>query len=365
VLVRATELIVEGARAAWAQKVAATLVAVLAAAMCVTTLLTVGRADAAAQQVQQHIEDAGSRRLVITDSRSGGFLSPSIVRSAASLDTVERAVGVSVTFDVRSAAAGDGADPVPARSIVGDLQSVAELESGRWPGPGEAVAARTVLDRLGFDGPVGTVKIDAVRTVPIVGEVRARAPFGNLVDGVIVAALPGQQSMSLDIVVTSSAASKTTETVVLRILDRSDPRDLDIASPATLADVQQSVVGDLGRFGRRLMLLVLGAGALLVAAVTLADVLLHSKDSGRRRALGATRGVLVGVTVARATYAAVVGALLGAATAAAALRAAALPVDVHFLLATALLAVLTTAISAIPPALLASLRDPVRVLRTP
>lgn len=60
----------EVAATAVAQRVSTMMVAFLAAAMCVTTLLTVGRAAAAEQQVAARLDAAGSRTLTVTDRSS-------------------------------------------------------------------------------------------------------------------------------------------------------------------------------------------------------------------------------------------------------------------------------------------------------
>ena len=362
---RIDELIAEAARTTWAQKVSSLIVALLAGAMCVTTLLTVGRTAAAEGQVAQRLEDAGSRHLVVADASATGFLSMSTVDVIASLNTVERVIGVSTTGDVTSALAGTGALKVPVRTVVGDLASAVDLVAGRWPAPGEALASATALDRLAFDAPVGAVRDATGATVPVVGRFTARAPYSDLAEGLVLAGASDTVPTSLDIVVTSSSAGAATETAVLRILDRPDPRDVRITSPATLAEVQGVVMGDLGIYSRRLMVLVLTAGACLVAAIALADVMLHRKDLGRRRALGASRAVLIGLTVVRSVIAAIAGAGVGAGTATLALRASTLPLEVSFLTGTAVLAVLITAAATVPPAVLAAFRDPVEVLRTP
>ena len=121
----------------------------------------------------------------------------------------------------------------------------------------------------------------------------------------------------------------------------------------------------MATFGRTLLLGVLGGGALLVAIVTLADVLVRRKDLGRRRALGATRGAILFLVVLRTLAPALLGAALGVAAGLyATSRLGAMP-PWPFTLGTATLALLAASVAAIPPALYAATRDPVRVLRTP
>ena len=73
----------EVAATAVAQRVSTMMVAFLAAAMCVTTLLTVGRAAAAEQQVAARLDAAGSRTLTVTDANEAGFLDGDVVAAVA------------------------------------------------------------------------------------------------------------------------------------------------------------------------------------------------------------------------------------------------------------------------------------------
>ena len=142
-------------------------------------------------------------------------------------------------------------------------------------------------------------------------------------------------------------------------------KSISIQSPVALAELQAEVAADLGTFGRTLLLGVLGAGALLVAIVVLADVLVRRKDLGRRRALGATRGTIVAMVIARTLLPALLGAAIGVGAGLwLAERFNATP-PWEFTGGTATLAVLAAIASAILPVLYAATRDPVRVLRTP
>ncbi len=106
----------------------------------------------------------------------------------------------------------------------------------------------------------------------------------------------------------------------------------------------------------------LATGAILVGVVAFADVLLHRRDIGRRRALGAPRWAVTALVVLRTTLAATGGALVGSVTALV-IADARIPhaPSWSFGLATAILAVLAVAIATMPPALIAAGADPVTV----
>lgn len=353
---------------AFAQKVPTVMVAILVAAMCATTLATVGRSAAAEAQVLQRLDSAGARFLVVKDAKNNGFLTDSMVAMADGLSTVELAVGLSSPFDVVNGAIGAGAVKVPTWQVLGDMTQMVTLLSGRWPEPGEAIASAAAQDKLGLDGAAGFVAGSGSMMgaqFPIVGIFAVAEPFASVATGVLVAAKPDVVARSLEIVISSAPLVPLTQRSVQQLLARINLDDLVIESPVTLAKLQQEVLGDLGQFGRGLMLLVLGAGALLTAVVVLADVLLRRKDLGRRRALGAPRWVIMALVIGRAVVAGTLGAILGTAVAWLVLARAGQPPIWTFALGTAVLAILVAAIAAIPPAIAASRQDPVKVLRTP
>ncbi|USQ81881.1 permease [Ornithinimicrobium faecis] len=365
---RFTSLLREAASTAWANKVPTALVAMLVAIMCATTLATVGRTAAAEQQVADRLDAAGSRVLVVTDTRGGELISPAVVQQTHGLSVTERAVGVQIPVDVVNLVVGQGGTRVPAWTIDGDLSEVLTLTAGRWPGPGEALVSAQAQAALGMDHPVGGVQLASSTQVgdySVVGAFEPREPFGQYAAGLVIAAEPGVVSDSLYVVVTDSSVASAAQSAVLGLVAPPDFDSVSVDSPVALAELQAEVAADLGTFGRTLLFGVLGAGALLVAIVVLSDVLVRRKDLGRRRALGATRGTIVAMVIARTLLPALLGAGIGTAAGLwVADRFAALP-PWEFTTGTAILALLAAIASAILPALYAATRDPVRVLRTP
>ena len=352
----------------WAAKVPSTLVTFLVAVMCAATLATVGRTAAAEEQLLDRLDSAGSRVLVVSDARGDDLISPTIVDQAAGLSTSERAVGTIIPIDVVNGIVGQGGTRVPAWGVHGDLAAVATLTSGRWPGPGEALVTEEAMTRLGLDDPVGWVAQASTTVVDdwsVVGSFTPREPFGDYGAGLLYVAPTGRALDSVHVVLTSAGVARAAQSQVLRLIDPPAPDSVAVTSPVSLAQLQEQVTGDLATFGRTLLLGVLGGGALLVAIVTLADVLVRRKDLGRRRALGATRGAIVTLVVLRTLAPAVLGAALGITTGLyATTRLGALP-PWTFTVGTATLALLAASAAAVPPAIYAATRDPVRVLRTP
>lgn len=345
----------------WARKTSTVLVAVLVGAMCLTTLLTVGRSAAAEAQVAERMEAAGARVVTIRDESEDGLVNPGTVAVVAGLDGVEAAVGVGIAFDVTNGASGE--IKAPAREVAGDLGGVIRLADGRWPRPGEALISASAQNLLGMESPFGHVT-DGIAEYAVVGRFSTTGASEDLDDGIVINANGGEVA-NLRLLAADASQVDAVTGRAIAMLAPSDPGRLQVEAPVTLAEVQQDVVGDLAQYSRTLLIGVLLAGGVLVTVVVLADVLLRRSDLGRRRALGATRTVIVTLVTGQVVLAGGAGALLGSVVGALwALRLSGLPPK-DFIAGTAILAILTALAGSVPPALLASVQDPVAVLRTP
>ena len=361
---RVSSALAEAARAALAQRVSSSLVAVLCAATCAVALLTVGRTAAAEEQILSRLDSAGSRLLVVTDDRDAGLITPAVIEVIAAADTTERVIGVDGPVDATNSVIGEGGQRVPTWLVIGDLTGAVELTAGRWPRPGEALVAEAAVPRLGFTRPAGAVTDTQGREYPVVGSYVARGPFEQFDAGLVVAGAAGAVR-SAYVVVSEVASVRVTEALVLAALAPPDLGEITVVSPSGLADLQRALGGDLGAYGRGVLVVTVGGGAALVAVVVLAEVLLRRRDLGRRRALGASRVGLVGLVVARTAVAALPGTVLGAVAGSVASLLWAQPPPLPFTLAVAVLTGQVSAAAAVVPAALAATRDPVRVLRVP
>lgn len=360
---RTPSLITETLATVRGQKVPTIATIVLVAVMCTTVLATVGRTAASELQVAQRLDAAGSRQLTITDVSGDQLLGPAVVDQALALSTVDQGLAHTHAQDAVAGSVGPGGDPIPLWRVTSDLSDVAQLVAGRWPTAGEAIVSETATRTLGLEGPAGFLTVGDEEHA-VVGTYRALAPFDAFDAGALVPS-PGAGVTTIRLVVADATQAASTQAQVLRLIAPASPDDLQVTSPATLAQVQQEVAADVTNFGRGLLLLVLAAGGVLVAVVVLSDVLVRRKDLGRRRALGATRSTIILLVLGRTLVPGLLGAVLGtAAGTALAVRAGSLP-PIEFIVATGVLAVLTAALACLPPAALAAYRDPVAVLRTP
>lgn len=362
-------LLREALATTWANKVPSALVCLIVVAMCIMTISTVGRTAAAEAQVADRINSAGARELVLSDKRGADLIGSSLIDMASRLSVTDRAVGIKSPVDVNNTVIGAGADPVPAWPIVGDIETVAMLDSGRLPGPGEALISSTALKKLGLQQPAGSASL-ADATMPldyaIVGSFTPREPFTDLGQGLIFGAPSGSTATHLHIVLKDASQAANAQRAVVGLFGQlPDAESITIRSPLQLAQLHDEVVGDLGSFGRSLLYGALGIGALLVGIVVFADILVRRKDLGRRRALGATRANIIGLMLLRTLIPAIFGGFLGMGLGMGiAAKAGSLP-PLDFCLGIVVLALVAAGASTLVPATFAAHSDPVKVLRTP
>lgn len=345
-LVRLGALLREAVRVAWAAKVSSGLIVVVVAAMCVAAQALVGR------------------RLAVKGLEGAELVTPDVLDACSRLSTVEAAHALSSPRDTTNAAIGPGGAKTPAWTHWGPIGRGLRLVAGREPLPGEAIVSVAALDRLGLAQASGALS-DQTATHPIVGAYEASAPLEDLAAGVIVAGAPGEAALELRVLIDTASSAEATTAAVLGLVSPPDPESMAVDSPSGIAATAAALDAEMASSGRALLLLVLTADGFLVAAVTLADVLVHRRDLGRRRTLGATRADLTALVSVRALIAGAVGALLGCLGGWAASMIGGWTTPLGFALGAGTLATIVATLSALPPAAHAARLDPVAVLRTP
>ncbi len=360
---RASGLIGEAWRSAISQLVPFVLIALVGAAMCVSTLLTAGRAAAAEATLAGTLTNAGSRQITVTDTTSSELIKSSVVSAMEGASTVQSALGISAPEDVFNPYVGTGGPRVPLWRTYGDLGKSLHVTSGRFPRQGEAIVSRDVAQHLGLDAPVGSLQSVAGADYPIVGFFAADDRADDFGQGAVVSDA-GAPLRRVAVVAKSYADAGVTQRLLLSTIAASDPSKLDVVSPLSLADLQTKLVGDLGTSNRAAVGIALTGGALLIALICLADVLVRRKEIGRRRALGASRGELAGLIVVRTAIPAIGGALMGTAGGVAAATIVGYTPPWTFSAGVATLATLTSCLAPLLPAAIATAQDPVRILRT-
>jgi putative ABC transport system permease protein len=224
------------------------------------------------------------------------------------------------------------------------------------------------LASLGFAtaaGPVQPVAADEPG-LAVVGWLTADPPLDFLNRALLTVADSDEAVIRIIVLAESTEDVRRLADAVRAVLDPTDPTSVAVQTSEALLQVRAAVRGELGTWGRNLVTLVLGAGLVLTALNVFGAVTARRRDFGRRRALGASRFdivVLVTVqTVATALAGAVVGVGIGMLVVH---QLVGTSPHLDFGVAVAVLAIIATAIAAMPPAVVAAFRDPVRILRVP
>lgn len=355
---------------ALAQRLTSLVVALIMAVATASVIATAGYAAGRQQQILSTVDDMGTRTLSIHTAHVDSPLTAGLARSIAAYDLVDHVAAFSDAFDV-SAYDASGATRVSARRVYGAWAD--ERLSGldeRIPAQiDRAIASPGVLDLLGLPASGGTVR--AVGDGPEY-QVVAEEPLPEFLrDLEPVLLIPTSETpttpvASILVVADSSADLPFVERLVLDHLSGIPSSEYTVASSQQYAALRTALDGSLTASNRVLILATLAIAALLVMIVVWVTVLMRRRDFGRRRALGATRSIIVALTVGQVALVSVLGALVGtgAGLFLLALRSAPLP-GASFVLASAIALVLVSGSLAVLPALWASSRDPLHELRVP
>lgn len=369
---RAGAVLRESAEMARSSPVMSIMTILAVAAMCAAVLLTQGRAVGVREAVADTLDSAGSRTIVVYADPSAG-VTTDVIGRIAPIDQVAWFGVFGHAADVTSASVPDGVK-VPVRAVyrAPGAPSVRDDELGalgRTPLPGQdAYASAQAMDRLGLVagfGPVAAIKGGSLGVVGPLDTPEYLAFMEPLV--LVPTEATGAEPVGAVVVVADTAQDVTvlTDTVV-SVLGVSDPDSITVTTSRQLAELQ-AVVGDtLGAFGSTLVLGILVLTALLVGGLLFGLVMMRRKDFGRRRALGASQPLLVALLLVQVALLAAMGAIVGTAAAGTILVVSGDPVaPPRYMLAVALLAVVTAVVGGIAPAVAAARRDPLHELRVP
>lgn len=352
----------EGARVARSQPITSIVVALIGAGVVLATMATTGRTVSAERGVLDRIDDAGTRVVQVIDDRPEPVLAASALQVLGAINTVDWGVGLGSVEDIRLTGL-PGAEPTPARAVIGSSPFLVLCAAADGVG---ALVGRGSQARLGLAAAAGAVLTADGREHPIIGTFEATGPLVDLENSIL---LVGQEPMALRRVILQADTSADVASVVkvaTGLLGEAEPGQVSVVVSDDLIRAQSVIRGELGGFGRAIVVQALGAGLVLMALAVLAGVNGRRRDFGRRRALGATRAQLVGVVVAQTACAALPGAVIGAvAGSSVVLVLADSWPGWAFPTAVSTLTVLAAAISAVAPAVVAAWRDPVLALRVP
>jgi putative ABC transport system permease protein len=199
----------------------------------------------------------------------------------------------------------------------------------------------------------------------VVGSIRFIAG-GVLTDDVGLRRAGDDDPLTRLVIVSTTFASVAGLEQTLPQLVMVERNDVQVTSSTELEAALRSLAGRVGAFGREVTLASIAVGALFLSLIVFATLQGRRRDLGRRRALGASRGAIVGMAIAQTLVTAIPGAVIGGLAGAGALRAATglLP-SLGFMTGVAVLGSMASACAASVPAVIAAHRDPVAALRVP
>ncbi|MGB8361202.1 MAG: FtsX-like permease family protein [Acidimicrobiia bacterium] len=351
----------EAYRSALAQPVGSAVVGLIVAGVCAVILSTTGQTVKAEHDVLARIDDAGTRSIVITDTDGTGHVGSAAVDRIATLQGVEWVLGLGAAVDVRTVG-NPGGDPAAMRILYGSIPPL--LDTSARPEPGQAIVGDRAQQTLGMLTPYGGVVADT--DYPVVGGFTAQDPLGFLNTGLLLEPSGQGQVRSIHILVDSPELVAPVTIASLSLLAAEDRTAISVETSQQLADIRAAVQGELGTYGRQIITATLIAGLVLTGLAVYGSVSSRRKDFGRRRALGATRPYIVGLVSLQTAIAAAAGSVLGVvATGVVLTSQLETPPDVQFAVAIGFLAIISGLVAAVPPAIVAAYRDPIKVLRIP
>ncbi len=358
---------------AWAmalsQRAASIATFAVVAGMCLAVLLTIGRTAGAERRLLADFDALGSRAVVIRAEPSAA-IDFSVVARISKIEQVSWVGAFGPAMDVSNQHTGSETQ-VASRTILCSDRAMIGLPQATLPRTGyatkNAAEALGTPTGVGFVGNADGINYDLAGTIDLPGFLEEFTPL------ILVPLTEGKESenqpapVALVVVLADDPANVTAVAQsAANMLSPVDPKGVSINTPKVLAELRTLVENQFGGFGRSLAVMLTMITALLVGVLMFALVMIRRKDFGRRRALGATRSLIVGLIAANTLIVATVAAFTGIAIAITVLIARQDPLPSwQFTLATAILAVAAAGLGAIGPGIVASRRDPLVELRVP
>lgn len=374
---RPARLLADGVTGALAQPVSTATAAVVLAIVCFVILATTGQSAASEQRVISRIDGAGTRLIAVSDDGGRAGMQADGVAVVAGLSDVSWAFGLGAVTDVQNARLPTDERGIAARALYGEWPPELLPVQGRLPrAPGEALAGRDAVAALHLADGAGTVQArpafgtaaPGTPGTPVVGVFEASGPLGSLNNSVLIAAepAPGDPLRYVYVMAEGVGAVEQLGEAITAALPAVQQAGMTVETPEGALALRSVIAGEIGAGSRQTMALVLAVGLAIVTVTMLGAVSAKRRDFGRRRALGATRSALVVLVLVQTAVAAVAGIALGVAAGLVMVdRVSGTLPSSAFVLGVVGLTGLVALIGAVPPALAAAYRDPLRILRVP
>ncbi|MCY7288255.1 MAG: lipoprotein ABC transporter permease [Cryobacterium sp.] len=341
---------------------------VIVAGMCATVLLTTGRTVGAQQAVLGSIDSAGTRSIIVRADADAG-LNTGVMERMANIEGVEWAGAFGAAHDVTNSAVSDGSK-VAARTVWGDHLDLLGIPRRQPVTDGTAWASAAALEQLGMPDRIGGISSDTGADYAVAGEIPVPDYLGFLEPLVIVPQIsnttdPSAVSVLVIIAARPDLVSPVAQ-AVQSVLAVDNPTGVTVTTSEDLATLRALIQSQLGSFGSNLVVIIFALTALLVAAILYGLVMLRRRDFGRRRALGASQGLIISLLLTQMAVLSLIGAVLGSGAAAIGLGVTGDPLPgAAFFAAVGVLATAVGTSAALLPALAAARRDPLKELRVP
>lgn len=346
-----------------AARIASALLVVVSFIIACLTILTAGRSIAQAESLNDELASEQSRTSVVRDPEQV-LLSRQYLATMREVSSVQRLIATGSPTDAFNSVFGSGGDKVAVTPVYGNVAEAIRLVDGRMPKDGEVILGTDAAEVVRIFEPGGSLSSATGEQWPVVGHFvnQTELPLSSL-------ALTTESELNnytaAYVLSPTLNAVGVTETALLEGVQDSVFSQVLFDSAQANAQKSTRLIDSLERAARSQMLLVQAVGLVVIGAVVLADSFLQARDFGRRRTLGMSRTMLVGFIMARVAMTSFVGSVVGVLLTAIVLRRMDVAVPLDYSLALVIIVVAVSICAAILPSVVASFRDPVRVLRTP
>lgn len=357
----------EATATARSQPVASIVTILMVIGMNLAVMLTTGRTVGAEQRVLGSIDSAGTRSITVRAEPGSGVTSE-VLNRITGIAGIEWAGAFTAAVDATNTWIPGGAR-VPVRYAYGTHFDQLGVPARSPVTGGLAWASARALDRLGLPDAAGSITVVGGRSYGVVGGLTVPDYLAELEPLVLVPRADQTDGEPVSVIVVIAATPELVAPVsdaVRSVLAPDDPSKVSLQTSEALAELRAVIRGQLGSFSRGTVLVLLAVTGLLVAALLYGLVMMRRRDFGRRRALGATRSLIVALLLVQTALLTAIGIGVGTMVATIVLIATDDPLPgIAFTAALGVLTLATALIAALIPALIASRREPVRELRVP